>query len=579
MPGSVLRLDDVRIRHAEREGFTPDGVTLSVAPGEVVLLLGPSGSGKSTAALAVNGLIPQSLSADLIGSVETDGLNATTTPTATLSEHVAMVFQDPDAQVVTASVLDEVCFALENMRLDVAEILNRAEAALRTVGLWERRADSPDVLSGGARQRLAIASALAMRTPLLVLDEPTANLDPAGSDEVYAVLRDIVADGSRSILLIEHDVNAALAITDRVVVLDRSGRTAFSGDARTVLTEHHAEIASLGVWLPTATEAARQLESAGFALPTVPLTMPALVRELDALDLPAPGRPPAQESDRSTLIQVRDLTIRRGERTLLDRVSLDVREGDFLAIVGPNGAGKTTLVQSITGVMRPPKRHVHIGGMDAATRNTRALAQRVGFVFQNPEHQFVANSVAEELAFGLRAHGDADGRRLSADEIDERVERMLARLGLAEHRDVHPFLLSGGQKRRLSVGTAIIVGAPILALDEPTFGQDRERADELMSMLDDLRDAGSTIIIVSHDMQLVAEHASRVVVVADGRITADGGPAGILSDRNLLTAHSLRQPPLAQAMSQLEDARWHGVTRLADLPRAALMGGDAGGAA
>ncbi len=544
-----------------------------------MLLLGPSGSGKSTAALAVNGLIPQSLSADLIGAVETDGLNATTTPTATLSEHVAMVFQDPDAQVVTASVLDEVCFALENMRLDVAEILDRAEAALRTVGLWERRADSPDVLSGGARQRLAIASALAMRTPLLVLDEPTANLDPAGSDEVYAVLRDIVADGSRSILLIEHDVDAALAITDRVVVLDRSGRTAFSGDARTVLTEHHAEIASLGVWLPMATEAARQLESAGFALPTVPLTMPALVRELDALDLPAPGRPPAQESDRSTLIQVRDLTIRRGERTLLDRVSLDVREGDFLAIVGPNGAGKTTLVQSITGVMRPPKRHVHIDGMDAATRNTRALARRVGFVFQNPEHQFVANSVADELAFGLRAHGDADGRQLSADEIDERVERMLARLGLAEHRDVHPFLLSGGQKRRLSVGTAIIVGAPILALDEPTFGQDRERADELMSMLDDLRDAGSTIIIVSHDMQLVAEHASRVVVVADGRITADGGPAGIFSDRDLLTAHSLRQPPLAQAMSRLEDARWHGVTRLADLPRAALMGGDAGGAA
>lgn len=579
MPGSVLRLDDVRIRHAEREGFTPDGVTLSVAPGEVVLLLGPSGSGKSTAALAVNGLIPQSLSADLTGTVETDGLNATTTPAATLSEHVAMVFQDPDAQVVTASVLDEVCFALENMRLDVAEILDRAEAALRTVGLWERRADSPDVLSGGARQRLAIASALAMRTPLLVLDEPTANLDPAGSDEVYAVLRDIVADGSRSILLIEHDVDAALAITDRVVVLDRSGRTAFSGDARTVLTEHHAEIASLGVWLPMATEAARQLESAGFALPTVPLTMPALVRELDALDLPAPGGPPAQESDRSTLIQVRDLTIRRGERTLLDRVSLDVREGDFLAIVGPNGAGKTTLVQSITGVMRPPKRHVHIDGMDAATRNTRALARRVGFVFQNPEHQFVANSVADELAFGLRAHGDADGRQLSADEIDERVERMLARLGLAEHRDVHPFLLSGGQKRRLSVGTAIIVGAPILALDEPTFGQDRERADELMSMLDDLRDAGSTIIIVSHDMQLVAEHASRVVVVADGRITADGGPAGILSDRDLLTAHSLRQPPLAQAMSRLEDARWHGVTRLADLPRAALMGGDAGGAA
>lgn len=566
MPATALTLDQVRIRHADRSAHTPDGVTLHVDSGEVVLLLGPSGCGKSTAALAMNGLVPHAIPADLEGSVTVCGVDAARSTTAQLAEHVAMVFQDPDAQIVTESVLDDVCFALENMLLPVDEILARAESALRTVGLWHRRDDSPDVLSGGARQRLAIACALAMRTAVLVLDEPTANLDPSGSADVYAVLRRVVADGTRSVVLIEHDVDAALPIVDRVVVLDREGRTAFSGTPRDVIAGHADEIASLGVWLPTATAVAQRLASAGIDLGTVPLTMPELTEAMRNTDLPEPSVDVTERPHGERLISIRDLTVSRGERTLLDRVSLDVHTGDFLAIIGANGAGKTTLIQAMTGIARPPKRHVELAGIDAATRDTRALAQRAGFVFQNPEHQFVANSVADELAYGLHVHGASSGRRLDDAEIAERVERMLARLGLSEHRDVHPFLLSGGQKRRLSVGTALIVGAPILALDEPTFGQDRERADELMAMLSDLRDAGSTIIVVSHDMQLVAEYASRVVVLADGAIAADGPTGSILSDNTLLQRNSLRQPPLARAMSELADPAWHRVTRLADLP-------------
>ncbi|WP_166980256.1 ABC transporter ATP-binding protein [Paramicrobacterium fandaimingii] len=566
MPARALTLDDVRVRHADRATHVPAGVTLSVDTGEVVLLLGPSGCGKSTAALAINGLVPQSIPAELEGTVTACGIDVSTSTTARLSEHVAMVFQDPDAQIVTASVLDEVCFALENMLLPVAEILRRAKDALRTVGLWERRHDSPDILSGGALQRLAIASALAMHTPILVLDEPTANLDPSGSDDVYAVLRRVTAEGDRSVVLIEHDVDAALPIVDRVVVLDRDGRTAFTGTPREVIAGHAREIASLGIWLPTATMVAQHLASVGVELDPTPLSTRDLSEALTNVQLPALHLPVTEQPRGEPLIRVRDLTIASGDAVLLDRVSLDVHEGDFLAIVGANGAGKTTLIQAMTGVARPPKRHVTLAGMDAATRDAHALAQRVGFVFQNPEHQFVANSVADELASGLRVHGDSSGRRLEPDEISDRVDRMLARLGLSAHRDVHPFLLSGGQKRRLSVGTALIVGAPILALDEPTFGQDRERADELMAMLQLLRAEGTTIIVVSHDMQLVAEYASRVVVLSDGTVAADGSAASILSDDALLRRNSLRQPPLARVMRGLDDPSWNGVTRFADLP-------------
>ncbi len=202
-----------------------------------MLLLGPSGSGKSTLALALNGLIPQSVPASVTGSVEVAGLDAATTPVARLSTHVGMVFQDPDAQLVTGTVLDEVAFGPENLRLPVDEVLARSEAALRRVGLWERRADNPDRLSGGGRQRLAIACALALGSPLLVLDEPTANLDPRGIEEVYAALAEVVAAGDRSILLIEHNLDAAVGMTDRVVVLDADGRTVADGDVDAVLRE------------------------------------------------------------------------------------------------------------------------------------------------------------------------------------------------------------------------------------------------------------------------------------------------------------------------------------------------------
>jgi energy-coupling factor transport system ATP-binding protein len=280
----------VRIRHDEREEWTPDDVSFEVARGEVVLLLGPSGSGKSTLALALNGLVPHAVPAEFEGVVVTGGLDTAASTVARLSEHVAMVFQDPDAQIVTGSVLDEVCFGPENLLLPVEEVLTRAERALRQVGLWERRADNPDRLSGGGRQRLAIACALAMGSDLLVLDEPTANLDPTGIEEVYAALRSLVAGptgtGKHAILLVEHNLDAAIDLVDRVVVLGRDGRLAFDGPARDVLLGHLDELLAMGVWLPVATLAALRLRAAGVVFPELPLTPAELTATLDATALP-----------------------------------------------------------------------------------------------------------------------------------------------------------------------------------------------------------------------------------------------------------------------------------------------------
>jgi energy-coupling factor transporter ATP-binding protein EcfA2 len=561
---ALLRLRNVAVTHFEADRPTPADVGFDVRPGEVVLVLGPSGSGKSTLALTMNGLIPHAVPAEVHGTVSVGGRDATITPVAELAATVAMVFQDPDAQLITGTVFDEVCFGPENLRLPVPEVLARAEAALRRVGLWDRRDDSPDVLSGGGRQRLAIACALAMASPLLVLDEPTASLDPSGVIEVYAALRDVVAAGDRAIVLIEHDLDAAIDLIERVVALDGQGHVVADGGVDEVLRGRALELHELGVWLPSATLAALRLRRAGYTLDPLPLTPEELRAGLEAAAPPAVASLPRSADARAAgepLLRVRDLRVTRGGATVLRGVDLDVSAGGFVAVVGPNGAGKTTLVQAIAGVRRPPRGAVRIDGMDVRRISTRALSRHVGFVFQNPEHQFVTTTVFDELAHGLRR------LRLPETEVRTRVDEMLVRFGLADRADAHPFLLSGGQKRRLSVGTALVAGARLLVLDEPTYGQDRARAEEMLAMLDDLRAAGTTIIVVTHDLQLVAEHADRVVVVDAGRLAADASVDAVFADEALLDRIGLGTPPLGRALAGLRrHPELAGITRLRDLP-------------
>ncbi|RWZ59573.1 energy-coupling factor ABC transporter ATP-binding protein [Labedella populi] len=569
----AIEVDALRIRHHGRETWTPDGVSFSVRAGEVMLVLGPSGSGKSTLTLALDGLVPHVVAADVEGSVRVGGLDTASHSVARMSEHVAIVFQDPDAQIVTGSVLDEVCFAPENQLLPIDVVLARAEAALRRVGLWERRDEDPAVLSGGGRQRLAIAAALAAGGEVIVLDEPTANLDAAGAEDVYDSLREVVADGSRSVVLVEHDLDAAVTLVDRVVVLDRRGALVLDGPVDVVLREHAVELERLGVWLPTATTAAVRLSRAGVPFERLPLTPAELAVALDAVaELPAPLAPvvvptpaDAAVTTDTTAVSVRGLTVFRGRGRgrvpVLRDVDLSIRSGAFTAVVGVNGAGKTTLLQAIAGVVRPPRGTVSLAGLDPAAARAAALSRHVGFVFQNPEHQFMTHTVRDELAYGPRATGREPA------QIDAQVDELLDRFGLAEAADVNPFLLSGGQKRRLSVGTALIGGAGVLVLDEPTFGQDRERADELVDLLATLQATGTTVIVATHDLQLVAETATSVVVLADGRVIAHAPPDAVFEDDDLLVRAGLRRPALSRAMRLLErHPDWRGITALSRLP-------------
>jgi len=573
-PAAVAR--SVRIRYPGATAWTPDEVEVEVAPGEVLLILGPSGCGKSTFALSFNGLVPHAVPAEFAGTMTVGGVSTREASVAELSERVAMVFQDPEAQLVTRTVLDEVCFGPENRLVPAAEVEARAEAALRAVGLWDRRDENPDILSGGGKQRLAIACALALGSPLLVLDEPTSSLDPAGTEEVYRLLGELTAPGStRSVVLVEHDLDLALGIVNTVLVLDGAGRPFASGPVREVLRARAEDLEALGVWLPTPTTAALRMRRAGIPLDPLPLTVEELAAALADLDVDSAAEEPSvteepsgtgSDPDTEALpalpaVSVTGLTVKRGGRRILSEVSLRVPRGDFLAVVGPNGAGKSTLVQSLAGVLRVRRGTVEVLGIDPARASASALRETIGFVFQNPEHQFVAHTVEDELALGLRQ------RRLPETEVSARVDGMLTLLDLHAHRSSHPFLLSGGQKRRLSVGTALIEGAPVLVLDEPTFGQDRARAADLLELLAALNASGTTVIVVTHDLGLIGQYARHVAILDEGRVVALDETARILSDRALLEAHALRQPPLVRALAGPSiPAELRGLTRLADLP-------------
>lgn len=590
----LVRVRDVAVTHAGADRAAPASVSFTLSPGEVLLVLGPSGCGKSTLALTLDGLIPHDIEATVDGTVEVLGLDAARSTPAELSTRVGTVFQDPDAQLVTGTVLDEVAFGPENLRMPVADVLARAQDALTRVGLWERRGENPDRLSGGGRQRLALACALAMGSPVLVLDEPTANLDPRGIDEVYATLADVVAARDRAIVLVEHNLDAAMDVVDRVLVLDADGRVVADGSVDDVLRRDADQLNALGVWLPTSALAALRLRDAGFVLDPLPLTPDELRAALESeagpgdpatsspdaasggvaahRSAPRPDHGPESPTRRGAdpLISVRGLTVDRGRRRILEPIDLDVRAGEFAAVVGRNGAGKTTLLQAIAGVRRPPRGTVHVDGLDVGRVDTRRLSSRIGFVFQNPEHQFIAHTVFDEIAHGLRR------RRLPEDEVRARTDDLLARFGLTDKADLHPFLLSGGQKRRLSVGTALVTGAPVLALDEPTFGQDRARADELMGLLRELNRAGTTILIVTHDMQLVAEYAERTLVLSQGRLLRDGPASEVLADDALLDEAGLRPPPLRRALRGLSrHPHLARAGRLADLPSARPADGSA----
>jgi len=519
---AAVHLKHVTFTYPFQEKPVLDDLNLDIRSGEFVLIMGPTGEGKSTLSLCLNGIIPHVLGGSLQGSIRVLGLDPSENEIAEMATKIGLVFQDADSQICNIFVREEVAFGAQNLLVPRETILERIKRVLHFVGLATQEDMPVFTLSGGEKQRLAIASVLAMEPSVVVFDEPTANLDPGGAKEVQALIRELKRN-QITILVIEHDVANFIDLADRIVIL-HGGRVAYQGPPRQVYQQHGLDIRDrLGLRLPDVVYFALEAEKKGYHFETFPLTVEEV--PLDYLKFqPASGQgTPASFAtslaESEPIIQVNHLCFHYpGGPTVLDDISFKVRRGEILAIIGPNGSGKSTLTSQFVGLNRPVSGEVNVCGLDAARATIKELAKRVGYVFQYPEHQFVADTVFEEMAFGLKWQGFPES------EVNKRAMEMLEAFQLDGFKDRHPFALSRGQKRLLSVASMLVMKPEIFILDEPTTGQDLRNLDQIMAFIQDLNRQGLTIILITHDMGLVAQHAHSVLVLEKGRIAFHGTP-------------------------------------------------------
>ncbi len=502
-----------------------DHINLNIKRGELTVLMGPTGGGKSTLALCLNGVIPRMLGGTLEGHVDIMGWSPNEKDIYEMATKIGLVFQDADSQICNIFVKDEVAFGAQNLLVEKGEVLSRVDRVLRFVGLGNYEDRSVFALSGGEKQRLSIASVLAMEPTVIILDEPTANLDPEGAAEVKSLIYELKENHGVTIIIIEHNISGILGLADRLVVIS-GGKIVLDGPPRQILNQSGRMIHNeLGLRLPEATEFALAAQAKGYSINPVPVTSAELnfdnfrFKPADKIRAPSAQNPPTDIHETKSIIQVNNLSFSYANGfQALKNVSLEIKKGEILAIVGRNGSGKSTLTSHFIGLNRPTTGKVIVDGLDVSKVKIKELARRVGYVFQYPEHQFLTDTVHDEIAFGLK------GMTLRAEEIEQRTSEMLNRFSLDHVRERHPLSLSRGQKRRLSVASMLVMRPEIFILDEPTTGQDRKNIDEVMQYLVELNKAGLTIIIVTHDMELVAAYADRVLVMEKGNVAYEGTP-------------------------------------------------------
>lgn len=549
-------------------------IDLSVEEGTFVGLIGPSGAGKSTLASAITGAIPHHYRGRLFGSTLVAGLDTCEAPLTDIAKVVGSVLQDIDAQMVASVVEDELLFGLENFGVDHREIEGRIASALDAVGIADLRHREIATLSGGQKQKVAIAAILAMTPRVIVMDEPTSALDPASARDVFEVLRRAKELTGMTVILIEQTVALLAEYCDRVVVIDQ-GRIALDGTPTDVFS-HGETLRAIGVDTPRTVRISNSLAEAGLA----PNDSPALTLDgAEALvaGILAPGlsesspivprtlgdEPDARNTvdERPIIVDVAGAAYSYGTgQAGIEGINLTVRAGEILAVVGQNGAGKTTFTKLLNGLIKPSAGVVRIAGLDTRTTPVSVLASHAATLFQNPDRQLCRNTVVEEISFGLELQG------APADAARERALHVAATFGLPENAS--PFNLSRGQRQMVALASVVALEPELIILDEPTSGLDYR---ECMTVMETVRQRaldGGAVVMVCHDMEVVSDFADTLAVMTEGRLI-EVGPSREVFANDALLAHARIAAPCVPALGKRLAARFHPsfahITEVADL--------------
>ena len=542
----MIEAREVSFRYSAGSHTVLNRVNLSVREHDFVAICGPSGSGKSTLCLTLNGIIPQSITGTLTGEVTVDGLSTADHQVYELAERVGIVLQNPESQLFAMSVEEELAFGPENLGLPREEIEKRIEEVLSIIGIPDRNR-FPFSLSGGEKQRLAIASILTMRPSYLVLDEPTSQLDPQGKRGVFSILNRLFEEGM-TIILIEHDTEHVANHAHSVVVL-KNGRVIIEGSTKKVFSDVK-KMKALGIQVPEVVEFTHELHKRGL-IDEICITLDEAQKNSSLQKFNSTLSPQRKGvshlsrnyGDGDPVIEIRSLSFKYEDALVLNDISLTINRGEIVAIIGQNGSGKTTLVKHFNGLLRPCSGEILVEKEPVSKKSVAEMARKVGYVFQNPNHQIFADTVFDEVEFGLI------NLHVPESERGEKVHRVLRQTDLFRYKDHHPTSLSGGEKQRLAIASVLVMDPKILILDEPTTGLDLKSSRAIINLVKTLHSQNRTVILITHDMRLVAEMAHRIIIIKQGKIVADGPSREIFSDESLLHDNFLEAPQIARLSS------------------------------
>jgi energy-coupling factor transport system ATP-binding protein len=547
MSESIVSIKELKYRYRGQKEFALDGINLELPRGEFLVIMGPSEAGKSTLAATINGLIPHFHKGKFLGDVTVMGRNTRENTVAQMSEIVGMVFQDFEAQLFSTNVELEVAFGPENFAVDREEIGRRINENLEYVGLDAVRHRPPSTLSGGQKQKLAIASVLALKPSVLVMDEPTTDLDPISKIGIFEITHRLCKRDDLTLMIIEHETEEAL-FADRVAFI-KDGQLVKIGPTQDMLSDVDL-MESLGV-MPLGIP--KFFKKLGW--PELPLTPDEGIKSFKAggwkvseqkfLELVAKEQDELNHLSKP-LIQCRDLGFSYSpEVHALNGINLNIYEGEMVAIVGQNGSGKTTLAKHFNGLLLPTAGEVLVNDLPTREQGVFILGKKVGYVFQNPDHQIFSETVFDEVAFSPRL------RKLSEEEVKIRVNEALEAVGLAGFETEDPFALTKSGRQRVAVAAVLAAKPDVLILDEPTTGLDYAEQRSMMNMVRSLNEQGSTIIFVTHHMWVVAEYARRVFVMKDGKVILEGSTRDVFSHDAELKDAFLRPPHFVEFSNRM----------------------------
>ena len=551
----MIEIRELTFKYSGAKKNALDKISLEIEKGDFVGIIGESGAGKTTLCNCINGLIPHHYNGDFYGSVKVDGKDTFDIDAGKLALKVGSVFQDIESQITGYFVEDEILFGLENFGIPAEQIERRITTSLETLGISELRYKEISSLSGGQKQKVVIAAILALEPDILVLDEPTGELDPASSVQIFEMLKKLNEEKGITVVVAEQKIMLLCEFVEKLIVLEH-GNCVHYGEIRSTLT-HQREMEEAGINCPRVLTLTGKIVAEGLApkdmKPEDRICLNVqeaadFVRKVTGKKLVADENKvtkilenftaSADSANKDIVLEFSNVGFSYNETANVHDLNVKVHKGDFISIIGSNGAGKSTFSKLTNGLLKPSEGDVFVLGKNTKQEKVSALAKHIGFLFQNPDRQICCATVRDEIAFSLRNNG------ITEDEIKVRVEKTLNEFGF--DGETEPFNMSRGQRQRLCLACLIALNPEILILDEPTTGLDYRECMEVMSRIRELNENGTTVIMVCHDMEVVLDFAKTVIVMNRGEILGQGETRTVLSDKTLLHKARLLPPQIAQ---------------------------------